>query len=471
MKKLLTTLLATLTLTACNSGGGYNHNQNNPQGNNYSEVAAKSAVATTSAAATSSGKIVYQYSYDEHTSTALSLSSNYDDLIVSNYIAGAMLGHLVRLHVPGIAINRDHLYGSLFAHLLQENNNTADYQASNQLIEADATTIMLPGQGGPYQLNSWDKANYNVWAWDSKTQQSIVNYFGLVNVVALQKGLAPYTVQDDLVNENTRIDKYPTAANLDNKYYAPMAAAYWHYQNLGEIEKLNPAGSTFDMTACEKNLQSGSVSDKDNILDLILNASYNSGAATRNDGTTPVEAYIQACQTNNSQLIENSLTNNTLNSVDYLQQAGITSESSNVGGVGFPFYGNYARQLRLTVDEINGDSNVNPFPAGVSAVNEVLTLDLIKTVFVNQMQTLAYVNNNGAYVNIQASDATNAITAAIASADTNGQNTFTLTNSNDRQVFFNILDAAINNLENTLSQNGTNPNFKDFSATTQTDIQ
>lgn len=125
----------------------------------------------------------------------------------------------------------------------------------------------------------------------------------------------------------------------------------------------------------------------------------------------------------------------------------------------------------MTVDEINGDTNVNQFPSGVSAVNAVLTLDLIKTVFVNQMQTLAYVDSNGAYANITASDANSAITAAIASADTNGQSTFTLTNSNDRQVFFNILDAAINNLENTLSQNGTNPNFKDFSTTTQTDIQ
>lgn len=461
MKKLLTTLLATLALTACNSGAGYNHNQNNPQGNNYSVVTAKSAVTVTSTNATSSGNVAYQYNYDGNTYAKLTLGTNYDDLIVSNYIAGAMLGHLVRLHVPGIAINRDHLYGSIFAHLLQENINTADYQASNQQIEANPGHLMDPGQGGPYQLNSWDQANYAIW-YPQKLS------FGLVNLVALQKGMSPFTAEDEATQSG---GKFETPDNLNNKYFAPLAAAFWHYQNLTAIEKDNPAGSNFDMTACEKNLQSGAVSDKDNILDLILNASYNSGAATRSDGTTPVEAYIQACQTNNNQLIENTLTNNTLNSIDYLQQAGITSKAANPGSAGFPFYGNYARQLRLTIDEINGDTNVNTFPSGVSAVNEVLTLGLIKTVFVNQMQTLAYVDSNGTYANIQASDATNAITAAIASADTNGQSTFTLTNSSDRQVFFNILDAAINNLENTLSQNGSNPNFKDFSATTQTDIQ
>lgn len=462
MKKLVTTLLVTLALTACNSGAGYNHSQNNSQGNNYSAVAAKSTLATSNNAASSSGNLAYQYNYDGNSSANLTLSANYDDLVVSNYIAGAMLGHLVRLHVPGIAINRDHLYGSIFAHLLQENINTGDYQSANQQIEANPGHLMDAGQGGPYQLNSWDQANYAVWY----PQQQ---FFGLINLVTLQKGMAPFTAADEAANPSG--DKFATPDNLNNKYFAPLAAAFWHYQNLTAIEKDNPAGSTFDMTACEKNLQSGSVSDKDNILDLILNASYNSGAATRNDGTTPVEAYIQACQSNNSQLIENTLTNNTLNSTDYLQQAGITSKAANPGSAGFPFYGNYARQLRLTVDEINGDTNVNQFPSGVSAVNAVLNLDLIKTVFVNQMQTLAYVDSNGAYANITASDATSAITAAIASADTNGQSTFTLTNSNDRQIFFNILDAAINNLENTLSQNGTNPNFKDFSTTTQTDIQ
>lgn len=419
---------------------------------------------------TSSGNLAYQYNYDDGMSANLSLGSNYDDLIASNYIAGAMLGHLIRIHVPGISIDRDHLYGGIFAHLLQENIDTGNnYQASSPLINlnAIAENLMLPGQGGPYQLNSWDQANYSEWSWSSQIQQSVASYYGLINLITLQSGLAPYTIAGSIAYPMG--NHYSTPNSLNNKYYAPLAAAFWHYQNLIAIEKANPAGGTYDMFACEKNLQSGLVADKDNILDLILNASYNSGAATRNNGTTAVEAYILACQNNNVNLIETILSNNFLNSTDYLNQAGISSTTFSTPvsqGGGYPFYGNYARQLRLVVDEINNDTNVNPLPAGVGTVDQVLSLDLVETVFVNQLQTLSYLTSDGSYNNISAAQAANAISTAIASLNTSGQSLFRLNNSNDRKLLFDILDSALNNLESSLS----NTNFKDFTATTQSQL-
>ncbi len=419
---------------------------------------------------TSSGNLAYQYNYDDGTSATLSLGSNYDDLVVSNYIAGAMLGHLIRLHVPGISLDRDHLYGAVFAHLLQENIDTGgNYQASSQLvnINAEAENLMLAGQGGPYQLNSWDQANYSQWSWNSQTQQSVASYYGLINLVTLQRGLTPYTVAGSLAHPNGNY--YSTPNGLNNKYFAPLAAAFWHYQNLVAIENANQTGGNYDMSACEKNLQSGLVADKDNILDLILNASYNSGAASRNNGTTAVEAYILACQTNNFNLIETTLTNNSLTSTDYLNQAGINSTTFSTPvsqGGGYPFYGNYARQLRLSVDEINGNTNVNPLPTSVSAVDQVLPLSLIQSVFVNQMQTLSYLASDGSYAPISAAQATNAISSAITLLNTGGQSLFRLNESNDRKLFFDILDQALNNLKTSVS----NPNFKDFTATTQSDL-
>lgn len=433
-------------------------------------LGAANSVDTIDISLISSGNLAYQYNYDDGTFATLSLGSNYDDLVVSNYIAGAMLGHLIRIHVPGISIDRDHLYGAIFAHLLQENIDTgANYQASSQLvnINAEAENLMLAGQGGPYQLNSWDQANYSQWSWNSQTQQSVASYYGLVNLIALQSGLTPYTVVDSVAHPNGNY--YSTPNGLNNKYFAPLAAAFWHYQNLVAIENANPAGGSYDMSACEKNLQSGLVADKDNILDLILNASYNSGAASRNNGTTAVEAYILACQNNDFNLIETTLTNNSLNSDDYLNQAGISSTTFTTPvsqGGGYPFYGNYARQLRLSVDEINCDTNVNPLPMSVSTVDQVLTLNLIESVFVQQMQSLSYLASNGSYTPISAAQATNAISAAIASLNGGGQSLFRLSDSNDRKLFFDILDNALNNLEASVS----NPNFKDFTATTQSDL-
>ncbi len=46
---------------------------------------------------------------------------NYDDLIMSNMIAGVLYGHLVRESYPGVQFSDDYLYGSIFGQLLQEN--------------------------------------------------------------------------------------------------------------------------------------------------------------------------------------------------------------------------------------------------------------------------------------------------------------------------------------------------------------
>ena len=78
---------------------------------------------------------------------------NYTDLIMSNMIAGVMYGHLVQEYagVSGIQYNKDYLYGSIMAQLLQENIATEDYESSSDLIDPlpDQQAVMSVGQGGP----------------------------------------------------------------------------------------------------------------------------------------------------------------------------------------------------------------------------------------------------------------------------------------------------------------------------------
>jgi hypothetical protein len=60
---------------------------------------------------------------------------NYNDLIMSNFIAGVMYGHIVEEGFPGIQFNKDYLYRSIMGQLLQENLETEAYESSSNLID------------------------------------------------------------------------------------------------------------------------------------------------------------------------------------------------------------------------------------------------------------------------------------------------------------------------------------------------
>jgi chitodextrinase len=75
---------------------------------------------------------------------------NYDDLIMSNIIAGVMYAHLIGEGYLGIQFNKDYLIGSIFGQLLQENIETELYQATSNLIDPSPLqqAVMSVGQGG-----------------------------------------------------------------------------------------------------------------------------------------------------------------------------------------------------------------------------------------------------------------------------------------------------------------------------------
>ena len=87
---------------------------------------------------------------------------NYNDLIMSNYVAGALFGHLIRNHnkFREVKFSRDYMYGSIIGQLLQENLQTSAYANTSNWINPDESIremLLAAGQGGPYQINDYAK--------------------------------------------------------------------------------------------------------------------------------------------------------------------------------------------------------------------------------------------------------------------------------------------------------------------------
>ncbi|HQZ86532.1 MAG TPA: cellulose binding domain-containing protein, partial [Actinomycetota bacterium] len=223
---------------------------------------------------TASGTLTYHTAlpYPTGTNDKLVLSSNYTDLIISNYVSGALLAKLLRDKEPGLALNRDYIYGTMFAQLLQENINTGGYNATTDWINPTATErtqLLASGQGGPYQINDYSKR--------LETPAGI----GLINYVALQKGLG-YTVEDQDSGKQTAS---VGPSSLDEKYFGPMAAAYFHLNDTNRLAMNNadswgPQYATYGQ--CMTNLKNAKSEQAPfNNYDMILNAAYNAGTYSR----------------------------------------------------------------------------------------------------------------------------------------------------------------------------------------------
>ena len=429
---------------------------------------------------TSSGTVYAQYNYDDHTFTPILISSQTDDLVMSNYVAGAMLGHLIRGHAPGVTIDRDRLYASIFAHLVQEDGGDLEvtpYDPSTGVIDGAPGASIVNVQGGPYQINSWCMSNfYGDWV------NGVAPRFGLVNVVALQ-GSMSWTVEDQIAHDASGV-RAPAPDIFNDKYWAPMATAFWHYLDLQYIEKQNNSSTpSYNMASCETALAAltSPLDSRYNVLDLVLNASYNSGAAPYADGVTMTEALISLCQgagtTGTQATITGSALSNTLATSDYATAVGVTSTTYKNTSAWL----NYPRQLRFTEDQLNGpNAGVNPYPTSMfdtitqKAITPtynasvVFVLSTLEAVFENVMASLHYVNGAGSYVKIDASAAQAAFVSANTTVNTGNQTYLQLTSSTDRKLLFDILDAAIQNLEDKLK--ASNPHFTSFADTTQTDL-
>ena len=156
------------------------------------------------------------------TADSLTLTGgNYDDLIMSNIIAGVMYGHIVTEGYPGIRFQQGLSRRlDLFGQLLQENIATLYYQAGDNRIDpfAKSTGRYGDGQGGPYQINNY--------AADMVAGGYAPQGHSLINYVAIQKNIG-YSI----ANAATQYAR-ATPASFNNKYYGPMLTAFFRYNDM-----------------------------------------------------------------------------------------------------------------------------------------------------------------------------------------------------------------------------------------------
>lgn len=366
---------------------------------------------------------------DEQTEN-LSLDDNTRDLLIANLVAGAMYAYLIHQHDPQLAFDTDYMAGSLFGQLLQENLQTAAYKNTSPWINPDPTIrsmLLAPGQGGPYQINDYGKR--------------LESGVGLINFTVLQKSLG-YRIADQDSGQQT-VKKGPDS--LDNKYFGPLAAAYFQYNTLLRLYAINqdPWGpSADDFAACLRNLKNP---DK-NILDMILNAGYNAGP-----WATITKTYIHLCA--NAEKPEfsrqiNHINDYTLSDTAY-QQAIDTREAAGSTFILYP------RQIRFYLDELY--NNPTPLPTHTALS---LPLNEVRFVFAQSMHTLGRVTEDH-YEAISIREAETAFDAAAQGLSLALNDTLNIGNRKQRQQLFLLLKNAITNLASQLTM--------DFSETTERD--
>lgn len=357
---------------------------------------------------------------------------NYTDLIVSNFIAGVLYGHLIQEFTPGIKFNRDYLYGSLFAQFLQENQSADLYQESTNLLNPSPLQqgVFGVGQGGPYQIN-----NYAA----DMVHGSYTPYgFSLINYVAIQGNIG-YTMSD----AGTQYAR-ATPASFNNKYYGPLLAAYFHFndykalQFIGGIQNKDTNGHVgdqpwapgkFEWTPQWQPYYANALNAFKNLanspLDILLNVAYNQG-------------FYGPLFLKHVKLTESA----TLKTITDLHSYGNAWKTDT--------YGQYPYQVHNYLDQLynNPTPSTKDLSVLVSYDNSVaIDMGKLATIFSNVFQTLGYKNSMGQYVYITTAQANSAFNSARAQAEIAADAVLNLSNAVNRAQIFDLLENAINILE------------------------
>ncbi len=382
-------------------------------------------------AQTTSAGVLYFHAYVPQTSISafnlgdsMNLSGDtYTDLIMSNYIAGVLLGHMIVESFPNMQFYKDYMYGTIFAQLLQENLETQLYTPSSTLIDPSSqqAAVMGSGQGGPYQINSY--------AQDMVGGSYTPSGYSLVNYVAIQKNIG-YTIAQQ-ASQGTMA----TPAQFNNKYYGPVLTAYFHLNDLRALEALENGSQGYISSAapnyskCMKNL----VSISGNPLDIITNYAYNQGFFGGLVGSSTTDC---------------------INSTP----TAFLAKYNNYNTASGSSYNEYPYQVRFYLDELYNRSTLVPATNNHVAFN----MTNLGSVFSSVFQTLAYVNASGKYVYISADQANTAFSAALTKAQVADAAILDLSDATQRATIYMILETAITNLESALKTN--------LSLTTTTDL-
>lgn len=367
---------------------------------------------------------------------------NYTDLIMSNYIAGVLLGRTIEQFYPGVQYNKDYLYGTMLAQLLQENINTAEYNSPNCPTSGkvlapcpDQGAVMESGQGGPYQINGF--------AYDLiYGLPSIANNpgFSLLNYVAIQKNMSLTFTQ-----LGTPFDgKTPNSFN--NLYFGPVLTTFFHLNDfasliaLGQTPWTPPAFAT-NFATCMNNLKAVANAP----VDVLINYAYNQGFYGQ-----LMSASTLICAKNVNSFVtqaNGTAANPYLNAVDGFSN-GVEANTS---------YTQYPYQVRFYLDQLYNQSTLVPRTEN----HVIFNTATLGTVFANVFGTLGYTNKSGVYSppvsNLASSNivspstpAMQAYNSTLSKVGVASGSLLDLSDSNHRATIFKLLETAMGTLEQNL---------------------
>ncbi|HEV3037007.1 MAG TPA: carbohydrate-binding protein [Candidatus Angelobacter sp.] len=342
---------------------------------------------------------------------------NFTDLIMSNMIAGVMYGHLIQEYapVPGIQFNKDYLYGSIMAQLLQENIVTQEYQSSSNLLDpgADQQAVMGTGQGGPYQINNY--AVDLVSGGTAPTGHSLINY------IAIQKNIG-YT----MAAASSQFQK-PTPPSFNNKFYGPMLPAFFHYNDMVALNVIGkgPGAFTTPWQPQYDQALANFTNLPNSFLDVILNVAYNQG-------------YYGGL-------------------VSQYSTRGVTATASTVASVNSysSIWGNtstfaqYPYQVHYYLDQMydNPIPTTSPTTLVTPANHIIFSMTTLENIFSSVFQMLDFSNGSNPAQFFTAAQAQAAFNSALAQHGVAGTATLDLSNATQRATIFAVIDSAVGNLE------------------------
>jgi hypothetical protein len=340
---------------------------------------------------------------------------NYNDLIMSNFIAGVMYGHIVEEGFPGIQFNKDYLYGSIVGQLLQENLETEAYESSSNLIDPTAyqQAVMGEGQGGPYQINDYVD--------DMVAGAYTAEGHALVNYIAIQKNIG-YSVAGNAAQADA-----VTPPSFNNKYYGPMLPAFFHYNDMVALNIIG-TGTGGWVTPWQPEYDealANFVNLPNSFLDVILNVAYNQGYY---GGLVASYSTLGATATASTVATVNSYSSVWGNNSTYSQ---------------------YPYQVHYYLDQMYD----NPIPTTsatttMTPTNHIaFSMSELETVFTNVFELLDYSSGNTAAQYFTAAQAQTAFNAALASNSVSSSASLDLSTASQRAQIYAVINSAITNLE------------------------
>lgn len=387
------------------------------------------------------------FPYDDAQTTIdvfhLNTPSGYaNEVIISNLIAGTLYSYLVEKKYPEVNFNKEYLVGSILSQLLQEaglsdSRINPDYsaEAKKQPIHEPnyASSLLAVGQGGPYQIN-----DYNKRLPDTTTAGSL----GLINYDALYQGLG-YTIDDqDSGVQGERVGP----DSLEDIYFGPIAATYFQFNDINRLEVLadqswyvnQEAWNTCFNTAL-KDERFTSDPNARRLTDFLINVIYNAGSYSVAFGD-----YLDVCVDAYGDGTNFDFTSELpyLNSYDL----GPEEYKQKISASGEEWWYRYPRQVSFYADQLFGKDLA---ASGLNMTNnQQVTVADLESVFVKVFAQLSYKTQSDRLPSlIDESTAEQAFAQAVEAAGVTLQTTYSLSDEVQRNALFDFLYQAFGQIE------------------------